>query len=91
MVVIDLFSGAGGLTEGFLSEGYKFVAHIEKEYWACETLKTRIMYYYLKEKDDLEMYNKYLLSSDNYNNVDKNREIDFKKYPELRDLLHKTV
>ncbi len=91
MVVIDLFSGAGGLTEGFLSEGYKFVAHIEKEYWACETLKTRIMYYYLKEKDDLEMYNKYLLSSDNYNNVDKNREIVFKKYPELRDLLDKTV
>ena len=50
MVIIDLFSGAGGLTEGFLSEGYKFVAHIEKEYWACETLKTRIMYYYFKRK-----------------------------------------
>lgn len=91
MVVIDLFSGAGGLTEGFLSEGYKFVAHIEKEYWACETLKTRIMYYYLKEKDDLEMYNKYLLASDNYRNIDENRKIVFEKYPELRDLLEKTV
>lgn len=91
MVVIDLFSGAGGLTEGFLSEGYKFVAHIEKEYWACETLKTRIMYYYLKEKNDLEMYNKYLLSSENYNNIEENREIVFKKYPELKDILNKTV
>lgn len=91
MVVIDLFSGAGGLTEGFLSEGYKFVAHIEKEYWACETLKTRIMYYYLKEKNDLKMYNKYLLSSDNYKNIDKNREVVFKKYPELKELLEKTV
>ena len=60
MVVIDLFAGAGGLTEGFLNEGYKFVAHVEKEYWACETLKTRIMFYYLKEKNDLETYNKYL-------------------------------
>lgn len=91
MVVIDLFSGAGGLTEGFLGEGYKFVAHIEKEYWACETLKTRIMYYYLKEKDDLEMYNEYLLSSDDYRNVAKNRKIVFGKYPELEEILNKTV
>ena len=91
MVIIDLFSGAGGLTEGFLSEGYKFVAHIEKEYWACETLKTRIMYYYLKEKKDLEMYNKYLLSSDNYKNIDENRKIVFKKYPELEEILKKSV
>lgn len=91
MVIIDLFSGAGGLTEGFLSEGYKFVAHIEKEYWACETLKTRIMYYYLKEKKDLEMYNKYLLSSDNYKNIDENRKIVLKKYPELEENLNKTV
>lgn len=91
MVVIDLFSGAGGLTEGFLSEGYKFVAHIEKEYWACETLKTRIMYYYLKEKNDLEMYNKYLLSSDDYNNIEENRKVVFEKYPELKEILNKTV
>lgn len=91
MVVIDLFSGAGGLTEGFLNQGYKFVAHVEKEYWACETLKTRIMYYYLKEKNDLEMYNKYLLSSNNYRNIEKNREIVFEKYPELKDILEKTV
>lgn len=91
MVVIDLFSGAGGLTEGFLSEGYKFVAHIEKEYWACETLKTRIMFYYLKEKNDLEMYHKYLKSSDDYRNIDENRKIVFEKYPELKEILEKTV
>ncbi len=91
MVVIDLFSGAGGLTEGFLSEGYKFIAHIEKEYWACETLKTRIMYYYLREKNDLEMYNKYLLSANHYHDIEKNREIVFGKYPELKEILNKTV
>lgn len=91
MVVIDLFSGAGGLTEGFLSEGYKFVAHIEKEYWACETLKTRIMYYYLKQKNDIEMYHKYLLLSEKYTNIETNRKMVFEKYPELRDILEKTV
>jgi len=91
MVAIDLFSGAGGLTEGFLSEGYKFVAHVEKEYWACETLKTRIMYYYLKSKNDIKLYNKYLKNSDSYNEIEKNREIVYKKYPELKQILEKTV
>ena len=91
MVVIDLFAGAGGLTEGFLNEGYKFVAHVEKEYWACETLKTRIMFYYLKEKNDLETYNKYLKASDDYRKISENRKIVFKKYPELEEILEKTV
>lgn len=91
MVAIDLFSGAGGLTEGFLSEGYKFIAHVEKEYWACETLKTRIMYYYLKNKNDIELYNTYLKNSDSYNEIEKNREIVYKKYPELKQILEKTV
>ena len=91
MVAIDLFSGAGGLTEGFLSEGYKFVAHIEKEYWACETLKTRIMYYYLKEKNDIDMYNQYLLLVDDFNDILKARKIVFEKYPELEKILNITV
>ena len=91
MVAIDLFSGAGGLTEGFLSEGYKFVAHIEKEYWACETLKTRIMYYYLKEKSDIDMYNRYLLLVNDFNDILKARKIVFEKYPELERILNTTV
>jgi DNA (cytosine-5)-methyltransferase 1 len=47
--VIDLFSGAGGLTEGFASEGFNIIAHIEKDTWACETLKTRVCYHWLKK------------------------------------------
>lgn len=60
--IIDLFSGAGGLTEGFRNQQYKILGHVEKEKAACETLKLREVYYYLKKKNKLEVYNDFLNS-----------------------------
>lgn len=60
--IIDLFSGAGGLTEGFRNQQYKILGHVEKEKAACETLKLREVYYYLKKKNKLELYNDFLNS-----------------------------
>ena len=60
MNCLDLFAGAGGLSEGFIQEGYKMIAHVEKEYAASLTLKTRLAYHYLKKKKNLELYNLYL-------------------------------
>lgn len=60
--IIDLFSGAGGLTEGFRNQRYKILGHVEKEKAACETLKLREVYYYLKEKNKLGLYNDFLSS-----------------------------
>jgi DNA (cytosine-5)-methyltransferase 1 len=57
MNYIDLFAGAGGLSEGFLYNGFTPIAHIEMNSAACETLKTRIGYYYLK---GCNRYNQYL-------------------------------
>jgi DNA (cytosine-5)-methyltransferase 1 len=91
LVVVDLFSGAGGLTEGFYKEGYNVVAHIEKDKWACETLRTRICYYYLKEKGDLNSYYEYLKNSDSYKDIDKSRDILYSKYPKLKTLIEKQV
>jgi len=54
--IIDLFSGAGGLTEGFRNQRYKILGHVEKEKAACETLKLREVYYYLKEKNIQEVF-----------------------------------
>ncbi|ENQ3107285.1 DNA (cytosine-5-)-methyltransferase [Bacillus cereus] len=85
MIVIDLFSGAGGLSEGFHREGYKIIAQVEKDKWACETLKTRNFYHFLKEKNDTALYNEFLLRSENYGSIEDNREIVYKKYPELRE------
>jgi len=61
MVVLDLFSGAGGLSEGFFRQGATFVGHVEADSYACETLKTRTAYWNLKKQNKLNIYHDYLL------------------------------
>jgi DNA (cytosine-5)-methyltransferase 1 len=60
LTFIDLFAGAGGLSEGFLRVGYKPIAHVEMDEAACYTLKTRTAYHYLKGKNKFNEYVKYL-------------------------------
>ena len=57
---IDLFAGAGGLSEHFMSKGFKPIAFVEMNEDACFTLKTRLAYYYLKSKRKLGIYRDYL-------------------------------
>lgn len=57
---IDLFAGAGGLSEGLLQAGFKPVAHVEMNEFAARTLETRSAYYYLKDTDNLSIYKEYL-------------------------------
>lgn len=57
---IDLFAGAGGLSEGFVMNGnFLPLAHVEMNKDACDTLQTRSCYYYLKENEKLDIYEKY--------------------------------
>lgn len=57
---IDLFAGAGGLSEGFIRAGFTPLAHIEMDQYACDTLRTRAAYHYLKENNKLDIYKNYL-------------------------------
>lgn len=57
---IDLFAGAGGLSEGFIRAGFEPVAHVEQDRAACFTLKTRTAYHYLKSKKKYDTYVSYL-------------------------------
>lgn len=57
---LDLFAGAGGLSEGFIRAGYNPVAHVELSSAASNTLKTRMSYHWLKSHGNLEVYCDYL-------------------------------
>lgn len=57
---IDLFAGAGGLSEGFIRAGFEPVAHVEIDEAACYTLKTRTAYHYLKSVNKYDTYISYL-------------------------------
>jgi len=63
MNFIDLFSGAGGLSEGFIKAGFNPVAHVEMDAHACNTLETRLVYHKLKDENKLDYYYDYLLGN----------------------------
>ena len=58
---IDLFAGAGGLSEGFIQAGFNPIAHVEMNEMAAMTLETRAAFHYLKLQNDdsIELYYAY--------------------------------
>jgi DNA (cytosine-5)-methyltransferase 1 len=60
LTYIDLFAGAGGLSEGFIVAGFEPVAHVESDKAATFTLKTRAAYHQLKKTNQLNQYQKYV-------------------------------
>jgi len=84
---IDLFAGAGGLSEGFKKAGYKAIAHVEMNKDACDTIKTRTAYHWLNENDKFDVYIDYIKSEN------KNREEFWKKVPEylINSVINKEI
>lgn len=77
--IIDLFAGAGGLSEGFRRNNFDIVAHVEMDKDASYTLKTREAFYYCKENKKMQLYidyiNKKITREDFYNNI-PNKALD---------------
>lgn len=57
---IDLFAGAGGLSEGFIQAGFSPIAHVEMNAYAAQTLETRTAYFYLKSQGKMDVYYDYI-------------------------------
>ena len=76
---IDLFAGAGGLSEGFIQAGFKPIAHVEMNGFAAKTLETRSAYHYLKNKGNLGLYKKYLLGKFSRSEFMKNIPLEITK------------
>lgn len=60
MNYVDIFAGAGGLSEGFKRAGFRPLAHVEANQAACYTLKTRCAYHYLADRNSSEPYISYM-------------------------------
>ena len=61
---IELFAGAGGFSEGFIRAGFNPIAHVEMNKDACDTLRTRAAYHYLKGNAKESVYYDYLKSKE---------------------------
>ena len=57
---LDLFAGAGGLSEGFIRAGFTPIAHVESDKAACFTLQTRLARHWLKFQGQDNHYTDYL-------------------------------
>jgi DNA (cytosine-5)-methyltransferase 1 len=58
-LVLDMFSGGGGLTEGFIRRSFDFLGHIEMDRNAANTLETRLLYHSLHADEQNDLYEKY--------------------------------
>jgi len=81
---VDLFAGCGGLSEGFEEAGFEVIAHIEKDKWACESLRSRHLYRELKKLNKEEVYKRFLRE-------EISREDVLEEYPEIDKTISKRV
>ena len=83
---IDLFAGAGGLSEGFMQAGFNPIAHVEMNQYAAQTLETRTAYFYLKSHKRLDIYKEYVSGK-----ISKEKLLSYIPEEELKSVFCETM
>jgi DNA (cytosine-5)-methyltransferase 1 len=81
---VDLFAGCGGISEGFHQAGFDSVAEVEMHGPACETLKTRQMFFELVKRGRTDLYDEYVRSA-------ITRERIFSEFEDIREAVSHRV
>lgn len=69
---VDIFSGAGGIGEGFEQAGFIMLRSIDSDQHACKTLRTREIYRMFSEENEMmEYYKNYINGKINLNDLYK--------------------
>ncbi|MBI5143104.1 MAG: DNA cytosine methyltransferase [Nitrospirae bacterium] len=83
---LDLFAGAGGLSEGFIRAGFEPVAHVESDPAACFTLRTRMAWHWLKSKGCEAHYVNYLKG-----NISRSALYELVMEPHIRSVINAEI
>ena len=83
---IDLFAGAGGLSEGFIRAGFEPIAHVEMNRNACETIKTRTAFHKLKKRGQTKIYESYLKDE-----ISREELHNYLSKDELKSIINKEI
>jgi DNA (cytosine-5)-methyltransferase 1 len=81
---VDLFAGCGGISEGFHQAGFSTVAQIEMHPPACETLRTRQIFYELVKKQRADLYERYVRDEITRENI-------FSEFDDIREAVSHRV
>jgi DNA (cytosine-5)-methyltransferase 1 len=73
---VDLFAGCGGISEGFHQAGFGTIAQVEMHHPACETLRTRQMFFELQKLGRISEYRHYLQGKTSRDDI-------FSRYPDV--------
>ena len=64
LVYIDLFSGAGGLSEGFRQAGFTHGYSVDNDRWAMNTLRMRLAYWIMHQQNSVTNYSNYVKAAE---------------------------
>jgi len=85
--VIDIFSGAGGLSEGFYNvKNFNIISQVEMDQYAAESLRIRSIYHALHDRNEDDIYYSYIR-----NEISRGDLYEYIKDIDLPEVINKEI